>query len=271
MAKIKPSLINISGKFNDVVLVQGKKDNRYVRKAVEKGTKADEPALKRQYTRTKYLNALASEINTIVTTHVGGFKPSQFYQNVQSRFRKEPLNNRFLLLMQLKGMEVDPKFPLSRLGVQDVSVRVLKNKFVVTIDVKQHPDAGRHKANCYCYEVLLVMWDKTNKPAKHVLLSSAWVDMGGGWPEFEFSFPRPAGMVHWMLGLRQRLGVNKEVLTAQRTEGMQVVDVGSLEERDWGLVRKREEEVGRQQRKVSGVKEVEVVRVEAKMVRSART
>lgn len=267
MAKLKSGMINLSGKFDDVVYVHGGKNNRYVRKAVAKGTKANEPALKEQYTRTKYLNALASEINTIVAANVGRFKPPDFYHNMQARFRKEPLNNRFLLLMQLKGMEVDPKNPLNRLGVQDVGVRVLKNKFVVTINVKQHPEKGRQKANCYCYDVLLITWDKGNKPAKYTTQFSCWVDMNDGYPDIDFPFVRTAGVVHWMLCLRQRLGINKEVIMAQRNEGMRLVEVESLDPKDHALLKKREEGRKKDADKGESKKEEEVVRVMPKSIR----
>jgi hypothetical protein len=270
MAKTKSNLIKFSGKFGDVVHVNSKTHGTYARKAVAAGTNKHQPALKQQYVRTKYINELASQVNAVIDAHAARFKPTKFYWNLLSCLRQEPLDNRFLLLRQLRGMEVDPDFPLRRLGVQKTSVKVLKNTFVVTLDVDKHPDEGRYKANCYSYEVVLATWDKTGKPPKHQLVPSYWVDMNGGHPVIELEFQRPAGVVHWMLCLRQRLGKSGEVITAQRADAMQVVEVGSLDEKDHALLKKREEEAKKEQGKGIAVKEVEVVRVGPKRIKDIR-
>jgi hypothetical protein len=95
----------------------------------------------------------------------------------------------FLLLLQLRGMEVNPAYPISKLGTQFANVRVLKNKFVVNLQVKYHPRAGKHKADCYDYQVMMVTWGKRLYYEEQF---SNWVYMESGHPEFDFEFHRKA-------------------------------------------------------------------------------
>jgi hypothetical protein len=62
------------------VHIDSKRYPRHVRKPVSPGTKSNEPALKEQYTRTKYLNQLASEVNNIVQRNSDNLKSSTFYE-----------------------------------------------------------------------------------------------------------------------------------------------------------------------------------------------
>src|ERR1700730_6652367 len=107
MAKIKPTIIKVSGKIGNDVIVDSKTYGHHVRKAPAKGSKKNEAALKQQYSRTKFLNALASELNTVIKGYSVSFKSSGFYQRMQKLFRKEPLDKRFLLLQKLKDMEIN--------------------------------------------------------------------------------------------------------------------------------------------------------------------
>lgn len=102
MAKQK-SILPISGKLGETVFVDGKQGSS-VRAAPEAGSKKDEPALKEQYSRTRYLNRLAGGINSVVDKYAGNLKVSNFYNLLNKHFRKEPLDNRFLLLKQVEGM-----------------------------------------------------------------------------------------------------------------------------------------------------------------------
>lgn len=265
MAKIKPTVTPLSGKFGDVVHVDSRRYGHHARKPVAPGTKKNEPAFKKQHARTTYLNTLASEVNTIIKANTGRLKPSSFYEELHRRFRKEPLNNRFLLLLQLKGMEVNPAYPMNKSGSQVTNVKALKNKIVVTLLVNAHPQPGKLKADCYYYESMLVTWNK-NTPGHSCQLSD-WVQMNNGKPEFEFEFPRTAATTHWLLCLRLRLGLNKQPLTVLSADGMQLVDAGSLNKKDHELLKKRKADVVKASVSKVVKKDVEeVVRVKAKRI-----
>ncbi len=114
MARIRPGIVKVEGKVGDNILLRGGRYGPHMRKAVKPGTKRDEPALKKEYSRTGFLNNLASEINTAIKEHCAMLKSGRFYEMLLSRFRKEPLNNRLLLLQTLKGVEVNPVYPFER-------------------------------------------------------------------------------------------------------------------------------------------------------------
>ena len=257
MAKLKPSPIKLSGKHGDDVHIDSKRYPRHVRKPVSPGTKRNEPALKKQYTRTKYLNQLASEVNNIVQHNSDNLKPSTFYEELHRRFRKEPLNNMFLLLLQLRGMEVNPAYPLSKLGTQFVSVRVLKNKIVVNLQVKYHPPAGKHKADCYDYQVMMLTW---GKKVNYEEQFSNWVYMESGHPEFDFEFHRKAEIRHWLLCLRLRLGIEEKPIGMLATTGMQIIDAGSFVKKDLEILKRHEKEQKTVQAAATGKQKAEEVK-----------
>jgi hypothetical protein len=239
---------------------------KFTRKAVEPGTKKHEASLKKQYNRTPILNNLASEINKVITLHSDNHKHSRFYNEVHSRLRKEPENKRFLLLLQLKNLDIHPRYPLRKLGQADVSVKAVKNKGFITVTVKYHPHKIRN-ANCYYYEVLLMMWNKTNKPAIYKRQLSDWVDMKKGNPEFDFEFEKPAGTTHWLVCLRQRLGIDDKLISSFETDGMQIVAVGSFDRKEQKLMDTHRPVVKSSSTKKNSKKEEEVhARVKAKRI-----
>lgn len=263
MAKIKGGLTSISGKFEDVVHVQSKKYKPHVRKAISGPGNKDEPSFKAQTNRTVFLNRFAAEVNKIIDQHSGLLKQPLFYQQLLKRFRKEPLDNRFLLLLQLKGIDVSKLHKLDQLSYHSLAVNTVKNKLKVTLHVKGDPPATRHKADCYCYELLLVTWTKGPRPGVVHLQQSEWRHRKTNPPIYDFEFALGRGAVHWMLCLRVVLGVNEKAIGSQTAEGMAVVEVGSLDKRDWEVLEERKVKVDEAKTKVhSAVKEV--MRVKAR-------
>jgi hypothetical protein len=263
MAKQKSS-ITLSGKFRDEVFVNSKY-GELVRKAPKKGNKKDKSALKQQYNRTAFLNTLAGELNRIIGAYSGFLKDSSFYHAIQKRFRKEPLNNRFLLLKQLEGMEVNLKYPLNKLGEARVTVNATEKKITVKLNVLYHiaEFLGKYKVDCYTYELSLLCWKKGAGPASHARQFSEWIYLTDGLPEFEFHFPRPAGTVHWLVILKQQAGLNEEPIHSFLGEGMQIISAGTFDKKDLALLDKRkEEELAKA--KASKKAEEQIIRVKAK-------
>jgi hypothetical protein len=263
LAKLKPSIFKISGKHGEDVHVDSKRYPRHLRKPVSPGTKRNEPAFKEQYTRTKYLNQLASEVNSIIEHNSDNLKPSTFYEELQRRFRKEALNNRLLLLLELRGMEVHPAYPLSKLGTRLVHVRISKNKIVVNLQVTHHPPAGKDKADCYDYQVLMVTWGKRLEYEEQC---SNWVFIESGRPEFDFEFKRKADTRHWLFCLRLRLGIKEKPIEKLATTGMQIIDAGSFVKKDLEILEKRKKE--QKTVKVAAIEKTEAE--EAKRVKPKR-
>ena len=269
MARVH-SIIQISGKVDDHVHVNSK-HGHLVRKAPKKSArKKEETALVQQYNRTGMLNNLAADLNRIIGAYSDTLKPSGFYQALQKRFRKEPLNNRFLLLKRLEGMEVNPTYPLNNLGGADASVDAVKKEIIVRLDVNLRPSqyCGRYKANCYAYEVSLLCWNKNDGLATHARQYSEWIYLKDGLPEFEFPFARPAGTVHWLLCLKQQLGRNEEAIEIFRGKGMQIVAAGSFDKKDMAiLIERKEQEMAQAAKELAKNGTEQIIRVKAKTVK----
>jgi hypothetical protein len=239
MAKQADKIIKISGKYGDAVYVNGKKYGYSLRKAPVAGVRKDEPALVQQYSRTKFLNALAGELNNILKGHFPLFKAAGFYHTAQKCLRREPQNNRFLLLRQLKGLDLNPAYPMSRLGGFNLVVKAAKRRITVLLGTVVHPPKGAYKADCYYYEVLLACWDKGSKPAAVDWQLSDWIPIAAGMPEFEFAFAVAPETVHWLVCVRQQLGIKGQELEMFAAEAVQIVDAGSFDKRDAAILEKR--------------------------------
>jgi hypothetical protein len=239
MAKAKTGLIGIEGKLGDHIISRKGRYGSYIRQVVKPGTKKHEPALKQQYSRTGFLNALASDINTMVKSHCGSFKSGRFYENLQSRFRQEPENNRLLLLQQLKGMEINDAYPFSKHGLPLTDCTARKTDLLVRLDVQRHPFSLTSDINNYYYQVLAATWTKKEEPGDCERQYSEWVHKKDALPVFDFVFSRPTGAMHWMVCVRIRLGRNEVDEESFLADGMQIIDTGSFDKREqeWLLAR----------------------------------
>lgn len=263
MAKLNSSIGNYSGKIGDLVHVAGNKNKAHVRKAVAPGRRKNEPAFKEQHSRTGMLNTLAGEINRVMETYCMSLRPRPFYRILLVRLRRERENNRFLLLRQLKGMEINESYKLKQLGVQTVSVKQETDKLIATLSVAAHPDEGKHNADCYYYELLLLTWTKSKQPPVVHRKLSMWIDRKGGRPEIEFEFPFAKGVVHWMLCVGCKLGLGRKEIGLMVCEGMRVEEVGTRDKKDLEVLKKREGVEGVGEEAVKGEVE-DVERVAAK-------
>jgi hypothetical protein len=241
MAKVNRSLIDISGKIGDSVFVQ-RRGSEYVRKAPKPGSKKDEPVLKYQYKRTRLLNKLASELNSVIKTYRRHFKGHDFYVRLQSLFRKEPSDNRFMLLSHLKDMEINTRYKSEKQSFYETSVSATKKNITVNFEILQHPSEIKFESDCYYYELILVTWDKSKKAPKHFNTLTVWIDKSKGMPEFEFEFPNHTGVTNWLLCVYRRLGITKVEIENFLAESMLITDVGTFDKKEQALFNKKNKE-----------------------------
>ena len=258
------SMFNPSGKMDKLVFVDSTKYGNHTRRAPRPGLKKDEPALKRQFSRTKFLNELAGELNSAFRG-IWPAKKSDLYQKMLKRFRKEPENRRGLLLMQLKSMEINPRYPLSALGSCSTVVRELEENISVDLQVQAHPPHGKYDANTYYYEVILFSWDDPNETAFWSRQYSDWIRIGKQFPtpSFEFLFPKPPGTRQWLLCLRVHLGIEDFTLPTLITTGMQITDVGTFDKEEIRILEQRKQEEEKIKKNTINVED-RLVRVKAK-------
>ena len=166
-----------------------------------------------------------------------------------------------MLLLQLKGMEVNPAYPLSKLGTPVVSVHVDQKKILFHLKATSHPQVGKYKADCYDYQVMFITWG-TEVDAE--VKMSAWRYLDEEPPKFKFWFDRKADVKHWLFCVRLELGIKGESIGTLASRGMQVIDAGSFVKKDVEILENREKE--KKKVKAAGIakkKELEIKRVQA--------
>lgn len=244
MARVKRAVAHINGQLNDVVYFASTKYGYHTRKARQKKSKKNLDALHAQNRRNSFLNGLAGELRNVISAYSGSLLPSGFYHSLLRRFRREALDNRYLLLRTLDGMEINPSYPFSAHGACQCAVTATDSRFIVRLMIDIHPQRGQYNSNCYCYEVLLLCWTTEQRSCTSTCQYSEWINYHDPEPVFEFKFPRKANTMHWLLCLRKRMGVNEKEIESFTSDGMKIAAVGTFDEADEKILtqRKKDEE-----------------------------
>jgi hypothetical protein len=278
MAKAKATAVKLTGRVGDRVYIDSPKYGYYSREYSVPDPANNSSEFNQSKKRTAMLNLLAGGLNRIVQHYCGSFKSNNFYGTVQKRMRKEPLDNRYLLLRQLRQMEINPYYPFSNLGDCRMVVKGTKSSLIVDMQTSYHPQKGQYNGDKYYYDVILLLWNKkeSNNEIVHSRQRTELISLGydSELPGFEFRFARPAGTVHWLLCLRQQLVVNEKKVESFKGEAMRIVDAGTFDKKDEELLAKREEEEKKEVAMRRNVKreeeEVVVVKAKRRLLRSSQ-
>ncbi len=241
MAKVNRGPVTLSGKLGQEVHVDGRY-GRYVRRIAQGSSQRvkKNPEMRRQHQRTAFLNEISSEVNHIVHLHARELKSSAFYHAVQKKLRKEPQNMKGLLLMQLKGMEVHPAYPLSTLGDSRITVTNNGESFGIQLEILFHPRKRRNlNANCYQYDLVLITWTKYGDKAHYEQQYTDWIYLNEGRVTFEFLFDKPRDTMHWVLCQRGQFGLAEVEIGTLASQGMRIVDVGTFDKNELAILEAR--------------------------------
>ena len=232
MPRVETGLIEISGKWDDKVITSKGKYGKIIRKTVRPGSKKHEEGLKKQYTRTPFINKLASEINNAIHDIAGAYKPGDFYARLLSQFRKEPLNHRLAMLNRVKGINVRPKAPMRHFAPTIVQCTIDLKKLNVVLGVGSEP-VSKQYFNCYSFEISVIIWPqkKGDEPDLQTQYSE-WISINDKLPLFKFHFPKPKGAAQWLLITRIRLGSCEQPIIGFAGEAIELSAVGSFDKRE---------------------------------------
>jgi hypothetical protein len=259
MAKAEPGPMSVTGKLGKEVYVKTR-HGHHVRKASSKPLSENRLAtLGRHNSRTKFLNKLASEINQIVKHYFLDYKYREFYQDLLTKFRKEPLDNRFFLLRQLLDLDLNPLNPyVRRQRPGKVEVNCVEDKFVVSI-IAAAPRHPIDDLNSYFFEVVFITWSKEDRFPDHSIQFSRWMPFDGSYALFDFEFPKPDDTVYWLLLVSHQRGRNKEVINPKLDRSIVIKGAGSLDPADGNILSERLEKlkIGTTKPPVEDVKRVE--------------
>lgn len=230
MAKISAGHTAIHGKLGNLVYVQNGRYAPHVRKEAEPGSRKHEPAFAQQHSRTAYLNRLAGAVNSVMKQLAGPLKSRQLYEDIQKLFRKEPDNNRLLLLRRLQGMEANPRYAFRRHADPVIHITVTGDTFRVSLAARKHPAYDKKAdANCYAYEMAFTTWAEEELPPHTALQAGGWLPLNGPGALFEFDFAIPAGARHWMLCIKLCSGLNNTPTRLFTTDGALIYTIGSFD------------------------------------------
>ena len=99
MQTLVPSPVNPRGTLGDKVYVDSSTYPYHWRKR-PLTAKASLRALKQENKRAGFINKVAGDLNAVMKLHMAGFKGRDFYHRLLKKFRRESIDNRYLLLRQ---------------------------------------------------------------------------------------------------------------------------------------------------------------------------
>ena len=235
------SIIKLSGKVGDQVHVDSE-DGNHLRSASKKGRKRKEPFFKEQMERTPFINLVAGQVNTAFNQFDPQFMPRRYYKYLHKLIRLEPLNNRLLLLHQLKGIEVNAKYPLTRFNaVPEISLKTKRNEVLIELKALKHPRLAHKQGNCYYYEALFLLWNNSYDPCLSQSMMTTWI-----YPEkeevpliFDINFSKSNDSTDYIVCILESIGQDGRAYDTNYKKGMIVVEVNSFEEEGQALLEKK--------------------------------
>ena len=201
------------------------------------------PDFEKQISRTVFVNNLAADLNSIIKEYFDRYKISDFYQRAQSKMRKEPLNNPFLLIRRLREMDLHPRYPLGALGSHKLTTAVKKKKELeVSVGVNAfETKALRNHNKSYSLKLILICWlYNINKPV-HFCQDSEWLHYAEKDMIFDFNFTLPKNTRFFMICLWHMQGNDEIRDLNMRANAMRIIQVDSLDEEDSALAKERDD------------------------------
>jgi hypothetical protein len=238
MGKLMPSHMMVKGKVGDKVFVPKGKYKDHWRNAPAYIAKSSLAALKIQQKRAPFINKLGSEINTIIGGHCKSLKSRDFYRRTLSRFYKEPVDNRYMLLRQLKEMQVHERYTCRNLSGFNYEIKGVPNEIIIELQTTFHYTNAIPGTNCYYYELLLISWSKKDRPVEHSVQFSDWVQFPGPLPKYIFKFTPAVPASQWLLCIGQKFGKDKIDDHTLAMQGMEIVETGTFERKDLAILEK---------------------------------
>jgi hypothetical protein len=232
MQTVVPTHLKLKGTLEDKVFVDSNTYRYHWRKR-PLTAKASLRALKQESKRASLINKLAGDLNAVIKVHMGGFKSKDFYHRLLKKFRRESIDNRFLLLRQAEKMFIDEEYPKRELGAYDYEIKATETEIQIDIHATEHftKSYGGRK-DCYYYEVLLITWSKKKQPPYHSRQGSGWIQTPGPLPNLSFKFSLPNPATQWLLCVGHRSGVNNVLDPSELNRSMQIIEAGTFEEKD---------------------------------------
>lgn len=250
MPKIAKTDPKYKGKVGTVVHVDSRTYGHHVRRAPRPMAGKVELALRVEHLRNTALNGMAGMIKNVISAGYPELFKTTLYHRIVKLVKKEPGESRSFALLRLRGMEINEDYKLNGEGRINFSVKKIKQTVVVDLDFLEPFTGKKVEGNCYKNDLILFTWTSADKPPTIIRKDTEWI-----YPDKEgikqysaaIDFPCPRGTIHWLLALRQKLGINGNENAAAvdtfRAEGAQFIGSGSFNKKEQTLLEKRHEEI----------------------------
>lgn len=184
--------------------------------------------LKENVAKTAIINSTAKRVHDLLKHCGQGFKEAMLWQVMLSRMRKAASMNMLDLLLTLKGMELNSKYPLKRFAnVPFVKVQSKKNELTVSL-INSMPLYLKDNATQYSYELFLLTLGKDAKHDGMMSASSAWMEKDDAMGEVSFDFVLTSKLAFYVVCLHIMTGKNGKATGTLASRGMQIVGVGKV-------------------------------------------
>ncbi|HEY9663663.1 MAG TPA: hypothetical protein V6C65_34880 [Allocoleopsis sp.] len=237
MAQAISAITKFRGIIDNLVFTNGDKLGPRVRKRPRVNVENNDVKFKEQSGRAIVVNKLASEINQVIRQRYATFKGSDFYQKLVRCFRRQSSDNRYMLLRQIVGMDIDPRYPMENQG--KFTAKFIQEVHQLSVEMKtvEHPpNPLGEKCNQYRYKLLLLIWTGHGDGPLQQRQKTEWVPLEGPKNIFDFVFRFPEATAQWLLIIRSSLGLDGKENPTKPAQAVHIYEAGSLLEEDLRLV-----------------------------------
>jgi hypothetical protein len=239
MSRLAQNHIKHKGKIANRVHITDGKYKDHTRSLPAFTAKESIAAMKGQFSRTEFLNKLGSEINKIIGGYAGKLKSEDFYRRMQSRFRKESGDNRYLLLRHLKDMEIHERYITKDLAGYEFETTIGLNEISIELKTTHHYQKTIEGTNCYSFNLILIAWSPDeNIDVIHFRKKSRWIKITEECRDFIFNFPIDKPVSQWLLCIGQHIGRNGIKDITLPSQGMKIVHAGTFLQEDLEVLEK---------------------------------
>lgn len=222
MSKIK-SADKRKHNTDGLVLVKSRTYGEHYRAA--RGTKKTailNVSLSAQAEKTSVINKAAKAVYDALIFYSEGFREGQLWQAMLSRMRKANNISFENLLLSLKRLELNSRYPIKRFG--NIPLFTVDNKKkVLNVQMKLFMPPHLNNGNCYQYTLVVLMLNSKGVCLQHSVATTEWINKNEKLNTFDFSFEKPARAKYFLFCLELKGGVNGVATNTLASRGIVIV------------------------------------------------
>ena len=232
MAKLKRSLLGLSGTLGDLTFVQSNAYGEHARRP--RGSIKPAPinkVLQQNADRAAKVTALGRQLHQCFKEMGKRFIQRQLWQVMMKRMFTAKTTSVYELLVSLEGMELNKAYPLEKiLGIlPPVKITSKNNRVNVQLAPLPKPHFPDNIANDgYRYELFVTWIDGKGKRLEGDVVNSKWINPEADAEKLSFNLTKEKWVKYIMVVLKICVGLKGNPDTRFGGMGMRVVKVGEI-------------------------------------------